>query len=387
MTGGASAINISIDYSFDSQNFFGSNNPQGSAGAQQARAALEAAADFFSDLLEDTFDPIVTPDPYFSQTFNGQVTWSWNRSFLHPGTGSTVSLGGPIGQDEYLIYAGARVLSGTTLGFGGPGGFGWSSSPSGGFTSQEINELNAITDDFANAVETRGEPSGFSSWGGAVTFDNDPNNVWHFDHLTEPSSGQSDFFSLALHELAHALGFGGTEWEALVSGFSFTGSASRAENGGVNPQVSSDRSHWAENTTSTVRGTGDIQEAAMDPNLLRGTRKLWTDLDTAGLEDIGWDIAALTAVGVAGDYNGSGSVEQGDLNFVLNNWGLARGDWANADGFVSPNIDQEELNRVLNNWGASAPPNLAGAAVPEPSAGLGLAVALSGFAALRRRRA
>ncbi|MEM7578116.1 MAG: hypothetical protein AAF328_11665 [Planctomycetota bacterium] len=88
--------------------------------------------------------------------------------------------------------------------------------------------------------------------------------------------------------------------------------------------------------------------------------------------------------GVLGDYNDSGSVEQGDLNLVLNNWGGARGDWANADGFASTNVDQEELNRVLNNWGATAPPDFAGVAVPEPA----LAAAVLGFGAvsLRRRR-
>lgn len=89
------------------------------------------------------------------------------------------------------------------------------------------------------------------------------------------------------------------------------------------------------------------------------------------------DLSALS-----GDFDGDGQVAQGDLNFVLNNWGGQRGEWANADGLETSIVDQEELNRVLNNWGATvAPP--ATSAVPEPAlAGLACLAALR----LRRRR-
>ncbi len=86
--------------------------------------------------------------------------------------------------------------------------------------------------------------------------------------------------------------------------------------------------------------------------------------------------------GLAGDYNGSGSVEQGDLDLVLNNWGGTRGDWSNANGFASANVDQEELDRVLNNWGSTSAASFRGIAVPEPAAGL----AVIGLLGLSRRR-
>ncbi len=88
--------------------------------------------------------------------------------------------------------------------------------------------------------------------------------------------------------------------------------------------------------------------------------------------------------GLAGDYNDSGSVEQGDLDLVLNNWGGPRtaGFVANADGFATANVDQEELDRVLNNWGSSSAPSFNGFAVPEPTA----ALALAGLALVGRRR-
>ncbi|MEM1446734.1 MAG: hypothetical protein AAGF84_11805 [Planctomycetota bacterium] len=384
LAGQATAINLVVDYTYDTQNFFGSGNPQGLAGGNQARASLEAAADFFSVLLEDSLSSIEVPDPYFSQSFDGQVTWSWERRITSPGTGSPLSFGGPIAQDEYVIYAGGRALSGSILGLGGPGGFSWSSNPSGGFTSQEINELNAITDAFGDAVETRGKASGFSSWGGVVTFDSDDTN-WHFDHLSEPAFGESDFFSVAIHELGHAVGFGtADEWDALVNGGTFFGAASFAENGNVYPALSSDRAHWLEDTMSSVRGTGVAQETSMDPDLTIGTRKLWTDLDTAGLEDIGWEIAALVVAGLAGDFDGDGFVAQGDLNLVLGNWGSPRGAWDNAEGLDTQSVDQEELNRVLTNWGSTSSPSFTGFAVPEPI-GAGLALTLMGLTSLRRR--
>ena len=100
------------------------------------------------------------------------------------------------------------------------------------------------------------------------------------------------------------------------------------------------------------------------------------------------DFFSLAVVaGLAGDYNDSGSVEQGDLDLVLNNWGSDRtaGFVANTDGLTSLQVDQEELDRVLNNWGSSAAPSFEGSAVPEPAA-LAL-LGLGGLAMLRRRSA
>ena len=367
--GPASAIDIRLDYTYDTQNFFGTGNPEGPAAGVQAKAALEDAADFFSDLLNDTFAAIVPPAPFASQTFNGVATWSWEQRFTHPGNGSSVSIPNPtVAADEYVIFAGGRSLGGNTLGIGGGGGYGASSGGNGGgFTSAEIGQINQITADWFDLLDGGREDDGtYNGWGGVITFDNDASTDWSFDWTNPPVSGKSDFYSVAIHELAHALGFGGTEWEALVSGGTFTGPASFAENGNVAPQTSADNSHWIESTMSVVRGTTTTQEAAMDPNLTTGTRKLWTDLDSAGLEDIGWEIAALTIADLAGDYTGNGSVEQGDLDLVLNNWGAARGPWDNADGFASANVDQEELDRVLNNWGSRTSPSFTGFAVPEP---------------------
>ena len=51
--------------------------------------------------------------------------------------------------------------------------------------------------------------------------------------------------------------------------------------------------HWADGTPSNVFPGGAPQEAAMDPDISSGNRKVFTDLDVAALDDIGWDAAAV----------------------------------------------------------------------------------------------
>ncbi|MEM1026768.1 MAG: LamG-like jellyroll fold domain-containing protein [Planctomycetota bacterium] len=96
------------------------------------------------------------------------------------------------------------------------------------------------------------------------------------------------------------------------------------------------------------------------------------------------DITTAVVVGLVGDFNNSGGVEQGDLNLVLTNWGADR-PFSDPGGtaFSTLTVDQEELNLVLTNWGSSSAPSFVGSAVPEPAA---LAL-LGGLAAagLRRR--
>ncbi|MEM9752521.1 MAG: SpoIID/LytB domain-containing protein [Planctomycetota bacterium] len=91
------------------------------------------------------------------------------------------------------------------------------------------------------------------------------------------------------------------------------------------------------------------------------------------IDEVFWDPNAVF-VALAGDYNGNGQVEQGDLNLVLNNWGATAGNVADEWRFGLPVgvVDQAELNGVLNNWGATQAPSFAGFTVPEPAAALGL---------------
>jgi hypothetical protein len=368
----AGAITIQIDYTYDTGGFFGSTNPQGATAGVQAKAALEAAATYFSNMLPDSFSGIQTPAPFHSTASNGVYTWSWSESFFHPTTGALVTIPNPtVPVGRYIIYAGGSNLAGATAGFGGPGGFSLSPTSTGTYSPGEINTINATTGSFEADVETRGQPSGFSRWGGAITFDTS-SRVWSFDHSVAPTWSTTDFYTVALHELGHSLGIGEitdepTVWGNLVSGQTFTGANSKALNGNVNVPLTADFAHWAPGTQSVVFGTSTTQEAAMDPDGIDGTRKYFTALDAAALKDIGWQVVTP---GVNGDYNNNGKVDAAD--YVV--WRkLLNQNVVLPNDITSGTVTGADYTVWRNNFGAS----LAGGSgsglsdgghVPEPTA-------------------
>ncbi|NOY43212.1 MAG: matrixin family metalloprotease [Planctomycetes bacterium] len=375
------AITITLDYSYDTSNFFGAGNPDGAAAGTQARNSLEAAAGFFSEILTDSFSSIQTPADYYSDVFNGVVTWQWQLSITNPSSGGTTTLyDETIASDEYRIYVGARSLSGNTLGTGGPGGWGWSSNPSGEFTPVEINQIAAISSAFSDDVSMRGEPSGFARWGGAVAFDNDAGTNWNYDNISLPSAGESDFYSVAIHELGHALGLGASnDWNNLVSDTSFVGAAASSEYGGPVPLDCSGScsGHWAEGTTSTILGTSLSQEAAMDPTVSSGNRKRLTALDAAALTDIGWSVSTPTYA--PADYDFDGDVDDADFA-SFETWFSVNG---NADADADGDTDGADFLIWQQNYTGTLSP--ATAAVPEPNTAALMLLGVTLFASRRFR--
>ena len=380
----AAGINLVVDYdTYDTSDFFGAGNPQ-DAGAQ-ARAALGAAADYFSHILNDTLAAITVPDTYESTVFDGEVDWYWRMAFDHPSTGAEIKLENPpLAADEYIIYAGARSYTGNTAGQGGPGGLEWGRRPTGSFTSEEIDELEQIHDNFEQLVQKRGESSGFARWGGTISFDTS-SRVWHYDHTTPPSGNVTDFYSVAVHELAHALGFGSAqEWQSLVSGSYFTGVNAQSKYGGPVP-LSGDQAHWAPGTSSVLYGGNTPQETAMDPDLTNGTRKRLTELDAAAMRDIGWELIPPPAL--HGDYNNNGIVDAADYAV----WRDKLGQSVTILNDATPgSVTQADYTLWRSRFGQAlgAGSGTALAAVPEPTSAVlaCLCGAVFWFSRRKRRR-
>ncbi len=325
-TTAAHALTIDIDYSLDTNGFF---------GVQARRDTLRDAADFFESILTDDLDAII-PD--------GVNSWSMN--FAHPATGSLHTINNPsVAADTLVIYVGGRNLGGTRLGIGGPGG--WSAS---GYQ------------DWFDTLDFRGETPNsnldFAPWGGMLAFDSVGTN-WYFDSdtSTDESFAGTDFYSVAIHEMGHILGYGTSDsWYYDVSGGYFYGADSMAVNGGPVELYDYD-AHWDDYTYSTIGGAGSF-EAAMGPYIASGDRQRFTDLDVAGLSDIGWDVIPLESCELIADIapvasGGDGIVDGADLGALLARWkdtGASVADIAPVASGGDGIVDGADLGALLARW-------------------------------------
>jgi hypothetical protein len=255
----ASAMNIEFRYDFDTNNFF---------DTQAKKDVLSAAGSYFSNLITDDLTAITSSGGNH-----------FNVNFFNPADISALSIeinDFSVAADTLVVYAGGSALGGS-LGIGGPGGFG--ASGTGAF-------LNGLDRGEAGVSSD----TDFAPWGGSITFNTASN--WYFDAdvSTDADVVNNDFYSVALHELGHLLGLGtANSWSSMISNGEFTGAESMSVFGGAVPLSGS--GHWADGTLSLVDGVS--QEAAMDPSILFGTRKVFTDLDVAGLKDVGWEVSAV----------------------------------------------------------------------------------------------
>jgi hypothetical protein len=256
----ASAINIEFRYDYDTNNFF---------DTQAKKDVLSAAGSYFGNLITDNLTAITSSGGNH-----------FNANFFNPANiSSNITINDfSVAADTLVVYAGGSALGGS-LGIGGPGGFGASGTSQAFFDSFDRGQTGVSSD------------TDFAPWGGSITFNTASN--WYFDPdvSTDSDVVNNDFYTVALHELGHLLGLGtAASWDNLVSGTDFTGAASSSVFGGDVP-LDAGLGHWADGTTGLVDGVS--QEAAMDPSILVGTRKVFTDLDVAGLKDVGWEVSAV----------------------------------------------------------------------------------------------
>jgi hypothetical protein len=316
-------ITIAVDYTYDTHNFF---------DTQPKKEALQRAADRFSAIIVSPLLPVSRTDS----------TVGWRIGFTHPGTGQLFEIStaasadtdpiAPLSQpadaygfegllaDTWILYAGGRRQ--VSAGFGG--------------TATGTN-FTSTFDDFSGPFH-RGlipnTPSATANdlpvWGGSISFDTDTN--WHFDTSTPAPLDTIDFYSIALHEIGHALGLNTSwnQWNQSVEGDTFHGAhavaAYNGDNsanlGGLNLESVTDL-HWedgtydsnifkegAPNYTGTV-GPGNLQDLIMEPiaNTSVSVRRFeLTNVDVAALEDVGWSVVSLL------DLDGDGVITGADLD-------------------------------------------------------------------------
>jgi hypothetical protein len=347
----AGAINVQFDYTFDTGGFF----------ASQARRDLLTQA-------AGTFTPFT--DSLSAITPSGQNTW--DAQFSHPSADSVASVPNlNVPANTVIIYVGAYDLPTGTLGHGGPGGYGAS-----GF--QPWFDL-LDTRGQAGASRDPSQSTDFGPWGGSVAFDSTTN--WFFGQTpVGQTPTQSDFLSVAIHEIGHVLGIGTAEsFLHDTSGANFIGDAAVAVHGGQVPLNPSDKAHWADNVTGHAAAGGATQEAAMSPFLNQGTRKVFTDLDYAGMKDIGWQ-AVIPHVALPGDTNGDGFINAIDLAAMNNGITGRLSGWSNGD-FDGNGIANADDYAIFEYYAALHAGDTS-PVTPEPSMG----VVLLAAAVLVRKR-
>jgi hypothetical protein len=394
--GGASqAINISLEYPVGV--LFGATLDT------TAKNAINAAASDLSAAITSSLNAINT-DVYVGTNGQTDATFDMKYNVSNPSAAGQSEIStATIIANTVTIRVGAKSLSGSTLGVGGPNGLGFDVGLSG-FPSQFVGAVGDVEPDIETAYKRGGGPvigtlAGNLEWDGFVanysidygisygslSFDKDSsnettlNNYWHFNHTTPVAAGKNDLYSVALHEMLHAIGIGtSNSWTSRVSGgVNWTGPEVAALNGSGTGLVSS--GHIADGIMSTRISDGTPQEVVMDPTITQGTRKSLTALDLAFLRDIGYSTIIPTIFSPA-DFDEDGFVDDDDLLTWRNAYGV------NANGDTDDDNDTDGRDfLVWQREFTGSGPLSAGTAIPEPGLATVAITALLCLSCSRRR--
>lgn len=312
----ANAFTLLLDYTHDTatDNFFG-QRATAKAALDAAAADISAAITSSLSAIDGTGNPNV--DSITGTSGAATATADWDIDYTNPSTGGAVSLVTPVvPANTVTIFVGMSELAGSALGVGGPSGVGvgFSFSGSGIDLTNAVNNMQTASNTYMGrgSGPTIGTVTGnlggnpyslvYGAAIGSLSLDIDTNNdlatdslavmdaFWHYDHTTAVAALKNDLYSVALHEMLHALGMGTADsWDSLVSGTNWLGVNAIALDPGLGINlIDGDGSHIRSAFMSTSIYDASAQEAVMDPTLTVGTRKRLTQMDLAMMRDIGW---------------------------------------------------------------------------------------------------
>lgn len=393
----ASAINLSLTY--PSGVLFSATHDSA------AKAAINAAASDISAAITSNLTAITT-DIYTGTNGAAEAEFDWNFQYNDPvNSTSTTIENATITANTVRIIVGARSIGGNTLGFGGPAGTGFNLSgtynpanpsqwPGAVNQAESLSEaaykrgggpvIGTLTGSSTVAGYTDNYSIDVGISYGVLSLDWDGNNngakdndsqldaYWHFNHTTPVAAGKNDLYSVALHEMLHAIGIGASDtWDSKVSGTSWTGSNVIALQGSGAGLINGAGDHIASGVMSTRISDGAAQEAVMDPTITVGTRKSLTAIDLAFLRDIGYTTITPTPIFNPADFNEDGDVDSADLLIWQNAYGV------NPNGDTDNDGDSDGRDFLFWQRAYTGPgPLTAAVAVPEPSTILLLASVL-----------
>jgi hypothetical protein len=401
-------IQISLDYSNDP---FFSTHPA-------AVATLNAAAQDVASAITSSLG--ATVDTNSATVNSSSFALDYNYSYVDPRTGA-----GMVSQqvadtvllaDQVRIYVGTQSLAATTLGEGATGKLGFSFSS---FAQNQADFTTAVQSVAVagnanmrrgggpliktvpgSAIGVGGATVPFSIQGGpnigSVTFNDTVN--WQLDHTAPVAPGQYDLYSVAVHEILHALGFSKDQSQSFSSEVSpsnsrnWLGSEVVTQLGTGANVLETDSQHVTTGLTSPRLSDGLRQDAVMEPSLAAGTRRSLTLLDLAFLRDIGWQTVESNLV--PGDFDRNFTRDAADIQAMLGALSNLTNYQSNKNltgaellsiGDLDGNglVNNRDIQSLVNLLATSASGGGSLAAVPEPSSAL--AFGLGAFLVLARQ--
>ena len=364
---------IVLDFSPDAatDNFFARN--------ADAKAAVEKAATDLNAVLDTPLVALDSRDVIEGKYNQTSAVLAWQLSYDNPSTGRSIDFDPAIlAENEVRIFVGMSELMGDVAGTGGPGAIGLSAGAGGSPDefAQAIEDLQANVDalldrnggpviaslsfpDFLGTGESLDVQVGSTI--GALTLDIDRNNNgqpdsdaelaadWHYDAYAPVAAGKTDLYSVALHEIVHAIGFGASHaWQTMAAGDTWLGAAAIEANGGSGAGLISG-GHVDSAIMSQRISDGTAQSPIMNASVLAGTRQELTEMDLAILQDLGWTLKANDSV--TGDFDQDGGLDIDDVNLLIQAFGPGENEFDLVQNNV---VDIDDLNSWIkdlkNTW-------------------------------------